>query len=264
MYQSLDTPASSGGLLHNFEEGSDTNVFNHPSTQSNQAYQEKRMMEFDDDLLDSRIRAHAEFNSSLFPMAKNILAQQTKIDSSLPTLDTEIQNQLPFTEDHNNFKVQDWNPDNQDLQEHIDSSDYNDHPSNPRLPWQEVVEDQLQQQSSTHRYKNPICKKSAKTLLKSTVSQTNNRKTRSSQTTVTFANNSKDKDASRYSTLHSALNQLESMGLTNTKSLNYTRKVAKERQTILQDFNVEVAELNKQEASKIYKLYCREKPSPWD
>ena len=82
-------------------------------------------------------------------------------------------------------------------------------------------------------------------------------KSRFTQTDQTHGNNSNLASASRYSKLHELLRSLEAMDLIKTKKLDQSKSCSLERNSILHDFNIEVANLNKQETSNIHLLYER-------
>jgi hypothetical protein len=82
-------------------------------------------------------------------------------------------------------------------------------------------------------------------------------KSRFTQTDQTHDNNSNLASASRYSKLHELLRSLEAMDLIKSKKLDQSKSCSLERNSILHDFNIEVANLNKQETSNIHLLYER-------
>ena len=82
-------------------------------------------------------------------------------------------------------------------------------------------------------------------------------KSKSTQTDQTNGNNSNLNMAARYSNLHELLRNLEAIDLIKTKNMEQSKHCSMERNSILHDFNIEVANLNRQETSNIHLLYER-------
>ena len=82
---------------------------------------------------------------------------------------------------------------------------------------------------------------------------------KSSQTTLSFHNKQDTIESSRYSEIHRALLQLESMSRPERKNKTVTRYILrkqKDRQLVLQDMNINIAEINKSESQLYYTINC--------
>jgi hypothetical protein len=111
----------------------------------------------------------------------------------------------------------------------------------------------------------PTIKKNTKSISKTTFTQTKNKpriiQTKSTQTEHTHANNQKHDLASRYSNLHAILKKLEAMESIKHKTMEQSRMNSKEKQIILHEFNIQVADLNRDEVLKIQSLYSKRSSS---
>ena len=82
---------------------------------------------------------------------------------------------------------------------------------------------------------------------------------KSSQTTLSFHNKQDTIESTRYSEIHRALLQLESMSKPERKTKTITRYILrkqKDRQLVLQDMNINIAEINKSESQLYYTINC--------
>ena len=137
------------------------------------------------------------------------------------------------------------------------------------------IADQIKKQSNPNDHntlkdeKNfktkPTIKKNTKNFSRTTSTQTKNQpriiQTKSTQTEHTHANKQKQNLASRYSNLQAILRALEDMESIKHKTMEHSRMNSKEKQIVVHEFNIQVAELNRDEVLKIQSLYSKRSSS---
>ena len=137
------------------------------------------------------------------------------------------------------------------------------------------IADQIKKQSNPNDHntlkdeKNfktkPTIKKNTKNISRTTSTQTKNQpriiQTKSTQTEHTHANNPKPDIASRYSNLHAILMKLEAMESIKHKTMEQSRMKSQEKQIILHEFNIQVADLNRDKVLKIHSWYSKRSSS---
>ena len=82
---------------------------------------------------------------------------------------------------------------------------------------------------------------------------------KNSQTNLSFSIKQDTIESSRYYNVHQALSKLESMPKPEKKPNNgagYVLRTQKDRQMILQELNIEIAEINKTESQRYYDINC--------
>jgi hypothetical protein len=111
----------------------------------------------------------------------------------------------------------------------------------------------------------PTIKKNTISVSKTSSTQTKTKpriiQTKSTQTEYTHANKQKLNLASRYSNLQSILRALEDMESIKHRTMEHSRMNSKEKQIVLHEFNIQVAELNRDEVLKIQSLYSKRSSS---
>ena len=228
--------------ISNSEEDNKVDTFNH-------SYQ-RQIMDFEEQFLDERIPDHLNFDSRIQQGQTNAPTQQAIPTSSNSIINDEFYNMFPDMDYQSEFRAQDWIPKIQDPKKIPDSKTKKDRGNNSIPTWEATKMDQLQQPDSGSQKKTkPIRKTQSHTsiITRSTKSQTN----------LTYAK--KKEETSKYVKLHAALTHLEAMEPTvsSKSTLGYLRRVARDRNLVLQTFNQEIAELNKEESSNICNLYCK-------